>query len=330
MTSLAPLLESFFTERLYRQLRASPNTVSGYRDTFRIFLGFAQSRLGKAPSDLLLADIDASFVGTFLTHLETERHSSPQTRNVRLSAIHSFFRYVALLEPAHGGRIQRILAIPKKRCDRNLVDFLTNAEVEALLKVPDQSNWLGRRDHALLLVGVETGLRVSELSGLCPEQMVLGTGPHVRCRGKGRKERCVPLSRRTASMLKAWVAEQQHGGPSSPIFQKRGGGSLTRDAIERILAKSAAKAAHTCSSLNEKRVSPHVLRHTFAMRLLQSGVDCLTIALLLGHESVDTTYIYLHTDLSIKEKALARVAPAGTTFRRYQPGDQLMAFLNAL
>jgi site-specific recombinase XerD len=330
MTSLAPLLESYFTERLYRQLRASPNTVSGYRDTFRIFLGFAQSRLGKAPSDLLLADIDASFVGEFLAHLEDERHCSPRTRNVRLSAIHSFFRYVALLEPAHGGLIQRILAIPRKRCDKNLVDFLTDAEAEALLRAPDPSTWLGQRDHAILLLGVETGLRVSELCGLCPEQMILGTGSHVRCRGKGRKERCVPLSRRTAALLKAWVAEQHRGGPSEPIFQKRGGGPLTRDAIERMIATSAKRAAQTCSSLNAKRVSPHVLRHTFAMRLLQSGADCLTIALLLGHESVDTTYIYLHADLTIKEKALARVAPTGTTSRRYRPGDQLMEFLNAL
>ena len=329
MTSLAPLLESFFTDRLYQQLRASPNTVSGYRDSFRLLLGFAQSHLGKAPSDLLLADIDASFVGAFLTHLEVERHNSPQTRNVSLAAIHSFFRYVALLEPAHGGLIQRILAIPNKRCDRNLVDFLTHTEVNELLKAPDQSTWLGQRDHLLLVVGIETGLRVSELSGLCSEQMVLGTGPHIRCRGKGRKERCVPLSRQTASILKAWVVEQC-GGPSGPAFQKRGGGSLTRDAIERILSKYAAKATQTCPSLKEKRVSPHVLRHTYAMRLLQSGADCLTIALLLGHESVDTTYIYLHTDLSIKEKALARVVPAVTTFRRYKPGDQLIAFLNAL
>lgn len=329
MISLAPLLESFFTDRLYQQLRASPNTVSGYRDSFRLLLGFAQSRLGKAPSDLLLADLDASFVGAFLTHLEVERHSKPQTRNVRLSAIHSFFEYVALLEPAHSGLIQRVLAIPQKRCDRNLVDFLNQAEVEALLKAPDQSTWLGQRDHTLLLVGVETGLRVSELIGLCSEQMVLGTGPHIRCRGKGRKQRCVPLTRETALVLKAWV-EEQCGSPSDPLFQKRGGGSLTRDAVERLLAKYAVKAAQTCPSLKEKRVSPHVLRHTFAMRLLQSGVDLPMIALLLGHELVKTAYIYLHADLSLREKALARVVPAGDTFRRYQPGDQLLTFLNAL
>ena len=329
MTSLAPLLESFFTDRLYQQLRASPNTVSGYRDTFRLLLGFAQNRLGKAPSDLLLADLDASFVGAFLTHLEVERHSSPQTRNVRLSAIHSFFSYVALLAPDHSGLIQRVLAMPQKRCDRNLVDFLTHPEEEAMLKVPDQSTWLGRRDHALLLVGVRTGLRVSELIGLCSEQIVFGTGPYIRCRGKGRKERCVPL-RQTAGVLMAWVDEQQRGNPSEPVFQKRGGGSLSRDAIEHILTKCAAKATQTCPSLQEKRVSPHVLRHTYAMRLLESGMDCLMIALLLGHESVETTYIYQHADLSLKEKALARMVPAGDTFRRYQPGDQLIAFLNAL
>lgn len=330
MTSLAPLLESFFTDRLYRQLHASPNTVSTYRDSFRLLLGFAQSRLKKAPSDLLLADLDPSVIGAFLTHLEEERHCSPRTRNVRLGAIHSFFRYVALLEPAHSGIIQRILAIPQKRCDRNLVDFLTRPEVEALLKTPDQATWLGRRDHALLLVGVQTGLRVSELIGLRPEQIILGTGPHIQCRGKGRKERCVPLTRQTVAVLKAWDTEP-NGGPSEPVFRSRHGGALSRDAVERLVDKYAASAAKTCPSLNGKRISPHVLRHTAAMRLLESGVDCAVIALWLGHESIETTGIYLHADVTLKEKALARVAPLSqATTRRYHPGDHLLAFLNAL
>jgi site-specific recombinase XerD len=282
MTSLAPLLESFFTDRLYRQLQASPNTVSTYRDSFRLLLGFAQSRLEKAPSDLLLADLDPAVIGAFLTYLEQERNCSPRTRNVRLGAIHSFFRYVALLEPAHAGIIQRILAIPQKRCDRNLVDFLTRPEVEALLKTPDQTTWLGRRDYALLLVGVQTGLRVSELIGLRPGQIIFGTGPHIRCRGKGRKERCVPLTRQTAFVLKAWGAEP-NCVPSEPVFPSRHGGALSRDAVERLVGKYAASAVNTCPSLKGKRVSPHVLRHTAAMQLLQAGVDCAVIALWLGH-----------------------------------------------
>ncbi|MBI3552806.1 MAG: tyrosine-type recombinase/integrase [Elusimicrobia bacterium] len=329
MTLLAPLLESFFTDRLYKQLGSSPNTVAGYRDAFRLLLRFAHTHLGKAPSDLLLADIDAVFVGAFLSHLEVDRHNKPQSRNVRLSAIHSFFDYVAFLEPAHSGLIQRVLAIPQKRCDRNLVDFLTPEEEEALLKAPDQSTWLGQRDYTLLFAGVETGLRVSELIRLCSEQMVLGTGPHVRCRGKGRKERCVPLRRDAADVLKKWV-EEQGGHPSEALFQKRGGGLLTRDAVERIVTKHVAKASEACPSLKEKRVSPHVLRHTYAMSLRRSGESIQTIALSMGHESVETAYIYMRSDLSATEKALARLAPIGRTFRRYKPGDRLMGFLNGL
>jgi len=329
MTPLAPLIESFFTDRLCRQLRASQNTVSAYRDTFRLLLGFAQKELGKAPSALSLGDIDAPLVGRFLAHLEADRRNGARSRNARLSAIHSFFRYVAFLEPAHSGLIQRVLAIPHKRCERNLVNFLTRPELEAVLKAPDQTTWIGRRDYALLLVAVQTGLRVSELIQLRPEQLVLGTGAHIRCRGKGRKERCVPLTRQIAAALKAWIAEQRLG-PSDPVFQTRRRGSFSRDGIERLVAKYAAKAAHDCPSLVGKRVSPHVLRHTAAMQLLQSDVDCAVIALWLGHESVETTGIYLHADLSIKERALARTAPPNIGHRRYRPGDRLLAFLNGL
>ena len=329
MTSIAPLLESFFTVRLYQQLRASPNTVSAYRDTFRLLLAFAQNHLRKAPSDLLLTDLDAPFIGIFLTQLEEQRHCSPRTRNVRLSAIHSLFRYVALLEPAHCGLIQRVLAIPHKRCDRNLVNFLTRPEVDALLKAPDQATTIGRRDHLLLLLAVQTGMRVSELIGLRSEQIVLGTGPHIRCQGKGRKERCIPLTRQMAAPLEAWISEQ-NGVPAEPVFRTRRGGALSRDAMERLITKYAAKAAQTCPSLEGKRISPHVLRHTCAMQLLQAGVDCSVIALWLGHESIETTGIYLHADLSMKEQALARVAPTQTAFRRFQPGDQLMTFLSKL
>lgn len=330
MTPLAPLLESFFTDRLYQQLGSSPNTVAGYRDSFKLLLRFAHSNLGKAPSDLLLTNLDATFVGAFLTHLEGDRHNKPQSRNVRLSAIHSFFEYVAFLEPAHSGLIQRVLAIPQKRCDRDIVDFLTPEEEEALLKAPDRSTWLGQRNYTLLLAGIETGLRVSELVRLCPEHMVLGTGPHVRCKGKGRKERCVPLTQDAVVVLKEW-SEGQCEHPSQPLFHKRGGGSLSRDAIERIVTKHVAKAADACPSLKEKRVSPHVLRHTYAMKQRRSGESIEMIALMLGHESVETAYKhYMHADLSAKEKALARLTPVGDVFRRYKPGDRLMGFLNSL
>jgi site-specific recombinase XerD len=329
MTPLAPLIESFFTDRLCPQLRASQNTVSAYRDTFRLLLGFSQKDVGKAPSELSLADVDAPLVGRFLTHLEAQRRNSARSRNARLSAIHSFFHYVAFLEPAHSGLIQRVLAIPHKRCERNLVNFLTRPELEAVLRAPDQSTWHGRRDYALLLVAVQTGLRVSELIDLRPEQLVLGTGAHIRCHGKGRKERCVPLTRQVAAVLKAWIAEQALS-PADPVFQTRRGGGFSRDGIEQLVAKHAAKAASACPSLQDKRVSPHVLRHTTAMRLLQSDVDCAVIALWLGHESVETTGIYLHADLTIKERALAKTAPTYAASRRYRPGDRLLAFLNGL
>ncbi len=330
MKSLAPLIESFFTNRLYHQLRASPNTVSAYRDAFRLLLHFAQSHLGKAPSDLLLDDLDAPLIGAFLTHLEEQRHCSPRTRNSRLSAIHSFYRYAAFLEPAHSGLIQRVLAIPHTRCDRNLIDYLTRPEVDALLKAPDTTTWLGRRDYTFLRLGIQTGMRVSELIGLCPEQITFGPGSHIRCRGKGRKERCVPLTRETSSVLHAWISEQACD-PTKPVFRTCRGGALSPDACECLLAKHAAKAAQTCPSLKGKRVSPHVLRHTAAMQLLLAGIDCSVIALWLGHESPESTTAYLHADPSIKEKALARMAPlASAKFHRYRPGDQLMAFLNGL
>jgi site-specific recombinase XerD len=329
MTPLAPLIEFFFTDRLNQQLQASQNTVSAYRDTFRLLLGFARKEVGKEPSDLALGDIDAPLVGRFLAYLEEDRGNDVRSRNARLSAIHSFFRYAALQEPAHASLIQRVLAIPHKRCERNLINYLTRPELEAVLKAPDQATWIGRRDYALLLVAIQTGLRVSELIQLRPEQLLLGTGAHVRCHGKGRKERCVPLTRQTGATLKAWIAEQGLG-PSDPIFQTQRGGGFSRDGIERLVAKYAAKAAQTCPSLRGKRVSPHVLRHTAAMQLLQADIDCSVIALWLGHESVETTSFYLHADLTIKERALAKIAPHNGGHRRYLPGDRLLAFLNGL
>jgi len=331
MTSadLPSLLQSFFTDRLLRQLQASPHTISGYRDCFRLLLHFAKERLGKMPSKLRVEDLDAPFIGLFLDHLESVRQNSARTRNARLGALHSFFQYVALEEPAHALHCQRILAVPNKRHDRRPIEFLNREEIDALLAVPNLSTWLGRRDRTLLLVGVQTGLRVSELIGLNCQDVVLGTGGHVRCLGKGRKQRCTPLRPETARMLEAWLRER-HGLPESPAFPSIRGGRLSRDAVERLITKYTHRAEPTCPSLKRKSVSPHVLRHAAAMDLLQHGVDRSVIALWLGHESVETTQMYLHADLRLKEKALSCTAPLGVKPTRYRPDDKLLAFLENL
>ncbi len=329
MTSLAPELQTFFSDRMQTQRRASPNTIAAYRDTFRLLLSFAQQRLGKRPCDLLVADLDASLIGAFLDHLETERKNSVRTRNTRLAAIRSFFRFAATRLPDQLALIQRVLAIAQKRADRRLVSFLTPSEMKALLVAPDRTSWIGVRDYTLLLVAMQTGLRVSELIGLRVADLVLDTGPHVRCYGKGRKERCTPLTRQTVAALRDWL---RHGDahPSDPLFPSRRGGALSRDAVERLVTKYADRARTTCPSLQGKRVTPHVLRHTTAVQLLQAGVDRSVIALWLGHESVQTTQIYLDADLAIKERALARTAPMKTGRRRFRPGDALLTYLSSL
>lgn len=329
MTSLAAPLEAFFTERLQRQCGASVHTVAAYRDTFRLLLRYAQDRLGKPPSALLLADIDATLVGAFLHHLETRRGNGVRTRNARLAAIHSFFRFVALEEPAHSGLCQRVLAIPSKRTRRKLVTALDRAEIEAILAAPDRRTWLGRRDYALLFLTIQTGLRVSELVGLRCSDIALGTGPHVRCRGKGRKDRCTPLTRDAVAILRAWLAERA-GDPDAPVFPSRRRTHLSRDAVEQLVAKHAVAASDGCTTLQRKRVTPHVLRHTTAVTLLRAGNDRAVIALWLGHESIETTQIYLDADLSMKERALARTAPTRAASCRFYPTDRLLAFLNGL
>ena len=329
MTLVAGLLEAFFTERLQHQRNASPNTIAAYRDTFRLLLAFAQDRLRKPPSALPLADLDATFVAAFLQHLEKQRRNSIRTRNARLAAIHSFFRYVALQEPAHSATCQRVLAIPMKKFERKLVTSLTRAEQEALLAAPDRTTWLGRRDHAIILLLFQTGLRVSELRDLRCEDIVLTVGAHVRCRGKGRKERCTPLTRETVSVIKTWLVERA-GLPAEPAFPSRRGTALSRDAVERLVTKYAEIASRACSSLGKKRVSPHVLRHTTAVSLLQAGNDRSIIALWLGHESIETTQMYLDADLTMKERALARTAPLRAGPGRYRPDDTLLAFLSGL
>lgn len=327
--SLPALLQSFFTDRLLAQRCASPHTVASYRDCFRLMLSFAAKQLGKAPSDLMLEEIDAPFVGRFLQSLETKRGNSTSTRNVRLAAIHSFFRYVALSEPAHALHCQRVLAVPSKRHERKPICFLDEAEVDALLAAPNLSTWTGRRDRTLLLVAVQTGLRVSELRGLRCEYVVLGTGAHVRCQGKGRKHRSTPLRKDAVSALDAWLRER-HGQPSDAVFPSMRGGPLSRDAIERLVAKHASTAQRSRPSLERKKVTPHTLRHSAAMDLMHHGVDRSVIALWLGHESVETTQIYLHADMRLKEKALSRTTPRGCKPGRYRPSDTLLAFLESL
>lgn len=329
MTPLAPTLEAFFTDRLLCQQRVSPNTIASYRDTFRLLLDFAQQQTGRSPARLELTQLDATMIGAFLEHLETDRGNSPRTGNVRLGAIHGFFNYCALRHPEHAALIARVLAIPAKRSEKRIVTFLTPEEVTALLGSPDRSTWTGRRDHALLLCAVQTGLRVSELAGLTTADAQLATGPHLRAMGKGRKERVAPLTSQTVAVLKTWTRERG-GLPADPLFPTRTGRQLSRDAIERRLAKHVNTAQHRCPTLSTKRVSMHVLRHTAAMMLLTAGVDTSTIALWLGHEQERTAHIYLHADLAIKQRALDRVTPPSGRPGRYRPPDRLLAFLQDL
>jgi site-specific recombinase XerD len=323
------LLQSFFTQRMFEQRRSSGHTIAGYRDAFRLLLRFAAEQLGKTPSNLLLEDLDASLICQFLDHLERDRGNTARTRNARLAAIHSFFRYVALEEPAHALLCQRVLAIPNKRHERRLIEFLQREEVDALVAAPNPSTWIGRRDRTFLIVAVQTGLRVSELIGLRCQDVVLGTGAHVQCEGKGRKQRGTPLREEAAAILDSWLRER-NGLPQDPVFPSIRGGSLSQDAIERLVAKYAKIAQQRCPSLIRKKVTPHVLRHTAAMDLLQHGVDRSVIALWLGHESVETTQMYLHADLRLKEQALSRTTALGVKPVRYHPDDQLLAFLEGL
>lgn len=329
MSALAPSLEAFFTQRLAGQRQASPHTIAAYRDAWRLLLRFVRDRTGKEPCQLDLADLDTPVIAAFLDHLEQERGNSARTRNARLAAIRSFYRYAALRHPEQAGLIARVLAIPAKRCQQTEVCYLTHPELEALVAAPDQETWTGRRDHALLDVAAQTGLRVSELTGLTVTDAVPGTGPHVTCHGKGRKERATPLTPAAAAVLRNWLAERGGTG-TDPLFPTRRGTRLSRDAVERLLAKHVAAAASTCPSIAAKHVTPHVLRHSAAMALLHAGVDITVIALWLGHESPATTRIYLHADMALKEQALSRLAPDGTPPGRYAAPDSLLAFLDTL
>ena len=329
MTALAPALQTYFTERLITQRSSSPETIAAYRDAFRLLLRFAQEQTGKQPFELDIDDLDAPLIGSFLKHLEADRGNSPRTRNARLGAIHSFYRFAALEHPEHAHTIARVMAIPTKRYERNTVSYLDRDEIQALLAAPDKRTWLGRRDHAMLVLTIQTGVRVSELTGLRVGDLHLGNGPHIRVLGKGRKKRATTLTRETVKVLRAWITERQ-GQPQEPLFPTRQGRALSRYTVGVIVAKHAATATANCQSLQGKRVTPHTLRHTNAMLLRAKGVDIATIALWLGHESTQTTHIYEHADPALKEQAIARTAPLGTKPGRYRPSDTLLAFLEGL
>ena len=327
--SLPSLVQRFFTQRLLEQQGLSSHTVASYSDTFRLLLGFATQQLGRAPSKLLTEELDVPFMEKFLRHLEQRRGNSVRTRNTRLAAVHAFFRFVAISEPALGLQCQRILAIPAKRYEHGPVEFLTEEETNALVTAPDAETWIGRRDRTLLLVAVQTGLRNSELTSLKRQDVALGTGAHVRCFGKGRKMRCTPLQPDAIAIMKDWL-QRQPGQPSDPVFPSSRGGHLSADALQRLVSRHAATASKTCPSIKEKSVTPHSLRHAAAMNLLQRGIDLSVIALWLGHESSETTQIYLHADMRLKERALAHANASGLIPTRFKPPDPLLAFLEGL
>ncbi|MHA7178412.1 tyrosine-type recombinase/integrase [Arthrobacter sp. Sr24] len=329
MNTLAPTLQKFFTDRLIMQRQASPDTVAAYRDTFRLLFGFIAETKRIAPEKLELADLDAPTIGAFLTYLEIVRGNTVRSRNARLAAIHSLFKFAALEHPELAGLISRVLAIPQKRFDQGIVAFLSKKEVEAILAIPNKDTWIGRRDHALLTLAVQTGLRVSELTSLCRDDITLTSGPHVRCRGKGRKQRATPLTTGTVATLREWLNAHE-GPPAAPLFPSRHGTPLSTDAVEWLLNKYVTVATSNCPSLATKRVTPHVLRHSAAMFLREAGVDISVIALWLGHESIASTQIYLHADLAIKQRALDKTTPLEHTPNRYKPTDSLLAYLDTL
>jgi integrase/recombinase XerD len=327
MTAIAASLQSFFTDRLARQRRASPHTIAAYRDTLRMMLTFTAARCGKTVSGLDIADLDAVTVSVFLDHLQAERGNSIRTRNARLAAIHSLFGYLALQHPEHADSISRVLAIPAKRTDHTIVTFLDQHEALTLLTAPDLGTWTGRRDHAWIQLALQTGLRASELTGLTHTDLHLGTGPHVACHGKGRKNRITPMTAQTVATLRTWITENPGPGP---LFPTSRGTPMSSDALQQRLTAHARTAQACCPSLHGKKITPHVLRHSCAMNLLHAGVDITVIALWLGHESTATTQIYLQADLALKQQALDRTTPPATPPGRYRPPDQLLAFLEAL
>jgi integrase/recombinase XerD len=329
--TVGPLLQAFFADYMYSQKRASPRTVQSYRDTFRLLLEFLRKTTGREPAALVMSDIDAPSVLKFLDHIEAERQNQVQSRNVRLAAIRSFCRMVALRDPGSVGIATRVLSIPVKRTDKRLIGYLTRVEMDAMLAAHDLTNWAGRRDHALLLTLYNTGARVSEVTALQRQQIKLGVKSFVQFIGKGRKERAVPLWPTTTKALKEWFKEAELDKKNEPVaFPNARGKSLSRDGVNYLLQECVKRAATKCPSLAAKRVSPHLVRHTVAMHLLQAGVDITVIALWLGHESIQTTHGYIEADLATKEQVLSKVTPAGQNVKRFKADDSLLRFLATL
>lgn len=329
MSMLAPSLQAFFVTRLGTERDVSPHTVDSYRHTFRLLLTYTKQRTGKAPSQLEVGDLDAALVSSFLDHLEHDRGCGIGTRNTRLAAVHSFFRFASYRHPEHAATIQQVLAIPQKKTERRPRAFLTAMEMEALLAAPNRSTRSGRRDHMLLALALQTGLRLSELTGLRCRDVELGAGAHVKCLGKGRKRRDTPLDRTTVSLMRAWLGERG-GQPDDPLFPSRHGGRLSSDAVQRLVTKHIETARASCPSLGSKTITAHNLRHSCAMDLLASGLDIATVALWLGHEKLESVNPYVHSDLTMKERALDRRSPFKAGAGRYRPNDALLAFLDSL
>jgi integrase/recombinase XerD len=326
---IAPHLQAFFADYLCQQRRLSLQTIVSCRDTFRLLLTFLRDQTGIEPSALHMADIDASAVLSFLNYLEQKRGNSVRSRNIRLSAIRSFFRLVALRDPDSIGLVMRVLAIPTKREDRKLIGYLTRPEIQALLATPDSSKWSGRRDYALLSTRYNSGARVSEITALRRQQVCVGTSTFLQLTGKGRKERTVPLWPATARVLKAWLDEL--GEDAGQIaFPNARGKALSREGADYLLQQAVQRAIPDCPSLATKNITPHVIRHTTAMHLLQAGVDIATIALWLGHESIETTHVYLQADLAMQEQALEKLDPIEGGWKRFQAEDALLTFLASL
>jgi len=326
----ASLLQRFFAEHLTQHRSVSPRTIAAYRDTFRLLLLFVERRIGKAPTAVVLSDLDAPLVLAFLDHLETERGNGARTRNARLTAIRSFLAYAARHDLSAPATIQRTLAIPVKRFDRPMLGFLSREDMQAVLDAPDAKSWVGQRDRALLTAMYNTGARVSEIIGLRIGDLILDGTPCVHLHGKGRKQRSVPLWRTTATLLRAWTRRLDGAAAGCPLFPNRGGAGMTRSNVTQRLALSVKTAATDRPQLLGRSISPHTIRHTTAMHLLQSGVDITVIALWLGHESPATTHSYIQADLAMKERALAQLQPPDTAAARYQPPDALMRFLESL
>lgn len=327
--SFGTLLQAFFTEYLLGYKRASLQTVAAYRDTFRLLLQFLSKMRSRQPAQLSFEDVNVASVLAFLDHLEVERKNSVRSRNARLAAVRSFFRFVAFRDPEQVALAAQLLAIPIKRAGRRLVGHLTLEEMDAVIAAPDRTRWGGRRDHALLETLYNSGARVSEIAAIRRSQIVFDTTTSLVLHGKGRKERRVPLWAKTARILETWLKEIGDA-PDGFVFPNARGGPLTRDGVSYILAQAVDVAAERCLSLRGKHVTPHIVRHSTAMHLLQSGVECSAIALWLGHESLETTHIYLEADLATKEAALGKLAPPGTTVRRFKATDALLNFLAKL